>query len=537
MKIKDYLNSWYALGALGAVLMCLPWSLGFSPVSLVAWLPWLYMLRGMSRRGSYWLQFARLLLPMYLWNALTVWWISGATVAGMLGAILAMGSMMAGVLTIVLWGWRMRGQTFALLLLTCIWVWYDYFFHNSEIAWSWLSMGNAWAAMPSLVQWYEYTGVLGGSLWVMLSGVLLFGLVSGVRGRPRRQTVVLGGLLLLLWVVPPVLSRAVAGEAQQLAEENPVEVVIIQPNIDPWKEKFNSLSAMEQVELMVRMADSLVTPQTRLVLCPETAIAEALWEEEMGDNPFVNHIRAFLAKHPGVVWVTGATTFRAYPNGVGRTATARPMERLEGWYYDAYNSALRIDTSQRVGRYIKSKLVVGTEMTPYPEHMQWLNHLSIDLGGIAGSLGTQPYREVFSLPSGLRFAPIICYESVFGEYCHDFIRAGADFLTVITNDAWWGDTPGFREHFSFSQLRCVETRRWMARCGNTGISAIINPLGEVVESTGWWQRRGLRGVVYPLEGETFYVRHGDFIGRIVSWMTVLLLAYLGVQTVVRRRHL
>ncbi len=535
--MKDLLTRWYALGIVGAVLMCLPWSLRLSPVSLVAWLPWLYMLRGMSRAGGYGGHFARLLLPMYLWNALTVWWISGATVAGMVGAILAMGTMMAGVLTIVLWGWRVKGQTFALILLGFIWVWYDYFFHNSEIAWSWLSMGNAWAAMPSQVQWYEYTGILGGSAWVMVSNALLFDAVSRAGDRPRRQTLILGGLLLLLWVVPPVVSRVVASAAEGLPEEEPVEVVIIQPNIDPWKEKFTGLSPMEQVEMMVRMADSLVTPRTQLVICPETAIARAFWEDEVADNRYVAKVRSLVVRHPGLVCVIGGTMMRAYPPGEERSATARPMDGMEGWDYDAYNVALRIDSSPRVDYYIKSKLVVGVEMIPYPEYMKWLNKVSIDLGGMAGSLGTQEERAVFGLPSGQRFAPIICYESVFGEYCNDFISAGADFLTVITNDAWWGDTPGFREHFSFSQLRCIEQRRWMARCGNTGISAIINPLGEVVESTEWWRRCGLRGVVYPLQGETFYVRHGDFIGRIAAWMTLLLLVYLGVQSVVRRRHL
>ena len=124
----------------------------------------------------------------------------------------------------------------------------------------------------------------------------------------------------------------------------------------------------------------------------------------------------------------------------------------------------------------------------------------------------------------------ICYESVYGEFCTDYVKAGAKLLTVITNDAWWGDTPGYRQHLSYASLRAIETRRWIARCGNTGISAIIDPSGRVVSQSSWWEPETLSGKVGLSERQTFFVSHGDFVGRICTLMFLLIL----LGTIVRR---
>jgi apolipoprotein N-acyltransferase len=103
-------------------------------------------------------------------------------------------------------------------------------------------------------------------------------------------------------------------------------------------------------------------------------------------------------------------------------------------------------------------------------------------------------------------------------------------LAVITNDAWWGDTPGYRQHLSYASLRAIETRRWIARCGNTGISAIIDPSGRVVSQSSWWEPETLSGKVGLSERQTFFVSHGDFVGRICTLMFLLIL----LGTIVRR---
>ena len=107
-------------------------------------------------------------------------------------------------------------------------------------------------------------------------------------------------------------------------------------------------------------------------------------------------------------------------------------------------------------------------------------------------------------------------------------------MAVITNDAWWGDTPGYRQHLSYARLRAIELRRDIARCGNTGISAFIDQRGEVLSRTDWWTRGTLAGQVNLNSAETLFVHHGDLVGRVCTLVFLLLAALLLVRLFVRR---
>ena len=160
-------------------------------------------------------------------------------------------------------------------------------------------------------------------------------------------------------------------------------------------------------------------------------------------------------------------------------------------------------------------------MLPYPDKLAFLSELSIDLGGMVGSLGTQSTRSVFSIEGG-GVAPIVCYESVFGEYVAEYVQRGATLLGVITNDGWWGDTPGYRQHYSYSRLRAIETRRYLARAANTGISGFIDPRGKDLATLGWDMRGWLRATLHQRTDVTFSVRYGEYLGRIGSFISILL---------------
>ena len=134
-------------------------------------------------------------------------------------------------------------------------------------------------------------------------------------------------------------------------------------------------------------------------------------------------------------------------------------------------------------------------------------------------------NQIETIPIGCA----VCYESIYGEYYTDYIRKGAEAMTVITNDAWWGNTPGYRQHLSYSSLRAIETRRAIARCANTGISAIISPSGEILEETSWWKKEILKGAI-PLRNDiTFFVSHGDITGRVCTFLFLMLLLALVVR--------
>ncbi|MCD6366402.1 MAG: apolipoprotein N-acyltransferase, partial [Bacteroidales bacterium] len=321
--------------------------------------------------------------------------------------------------------------------------------------------------------------------------------------------------------------------------QNPKNVVIVQPNIDPYHEKFSGMTDEQQLQIFLNLADSLITDSTEFVIGPETAIPGGIWEKEVNNYLTIDRIRKFIKKHPQINIVTGASTFKLYTTPTEVTPTARPYgDDVDNLFYDAFNTAMMLNASNSISFYHKSLLVIGVEKIPYPALFKPLEEFAINLGGTTGSLGTQKERTVFkAFPDKTGIASIICYESIYGEFVSRFVRNGAELIFVITNDGWWENTPGYRQHLSFSCLRAIETRRDIVRSANTGISAIINQRGDILQKTGWWVRTAFRGTVNTNKKITFYVAFGDYIGRIAAFFSILLLLLLITQWVKRHSKL
>jgi apolipoprotein N-acyltransferase len=176
------------------------------------------------------------------------------------------------------------------------------------------------------------------------------------------------------------------------------------------------------------------------------------------------------------------------------------------------------------------------EKMPFARLMKPLEGLAINLGGTVGSLGSDENRSDFERKSdGLKIAPVICYESVFGEYLTEYINNGANLIFVITNDGWWGNSPGYRQHMVFSKLRAIETRRSVARSANTGISAFIDQRGDVFQATKYWVPAVIRQKINANDYLTFYVRYGDYIGRVSGFVTAFLLLFAIASALQKRR--
>ena len=209
--------------------------------------------------------------------------------------------------------------------------------------------------------------------------------------------------------------------------------------------------------------------------------------------------------------------------------TARKFRKVEKWY-DHYNSAIQVDQTDSVQIYHKSKLVLGVETMPFPQLFKPFQDLIFDLGGTTGSLGTQKERIVFqSSSSDVKIAPVICWESVYGEHVGEYIKKGANLIFVLTNDGWWDETPGYIQHFHYSRLRAIETRRSVARSANTGISCFVNQRGDVLKSTEWWVPTSINGTLNTNDTLTFYANYGDYIGRVAAAFSILLLIWTFVK--------
>lgn len=524
MKIKLLL-----LSILSGLLFAISWpAIGnLSFLVFIALIPLLFVEQIISSRTAYFQTDIKVLLYSYLsffvFNLLTTWWIYKASLWGAGMAIICNSLFMAVVFWLFHISKRKIGKREGYIALIIYWLAFEYLHLNWDLSWPWLTFGNVFAIKHQWVQWYEFTGVLGGSFWVLIVNVLLFQLSSLLlSGSPKRKAKILYALAaLILLLVPYIISKKIYANYE--IEGNAAEIVVVQPNIDPYYEKFWGMSESDQIDRLISLSREKLSSKTQFVVMPETAFPMAYWEHEFEFLYGTEAVRKMIADYPQLRVIVGLTTSKLYVEGDELSNTARAFPNGKG-HYDNYNSAIQIDSSKHIPIHHKSKLVLGVEMLPFTKYLPFMKKLSIDLGGSSGSLGYQEVPSVFSSEvSEYTIAPIICYESIYGEYVNQYAQQGAGLYFIITNDGWWGNTPGYLQHFYYSKLRAIESRRGIARSANTGISAFINQKGDVIQQSEWWVQDSMKGILHDNEGITFYNNHGDYIGRTAAFLSPLLL--------------
>jgi len=412
------------------------------------------------------------------------------------------------------------------IALVVFWISFEFFHFHWDIEWPWLNLGNGFANNVKMVQWYEYTGILGGTLWIFIMNIFIFSIYQSIKHKLSFRKILFYGVFIVLFLTIPLTISFISYHSYT-QKSDPVDVVIVQPNIDPYAESYDQRAEINKLNKFLKLANSGTDEQTDLVVGPETVFERYFeWNiDQLEKNFQFNRLYTWLQNYPDVEVIFGASTSKIYHDDESRSATARSSK---GIYYDVFNSAVFIGRDGKGQIYHKSILVSGVEKMPFRKYLGFLNDLVFNLGGTTGSLGRQEEPSNFELDDGNKVAPVICYESVFGEYLNRSVKNGAGLIIVITNDGWWRDTPGYRQHLSFSRLRAIETRRSVVRAANTGISCLINQRGDIVKSAGWNEATSIGGVLNYNYEMTFYMEYGDYIARISLFISVLLLLYLVV---------
>ena len=530
----------WLLSALSALLLSLPWLIPHAGLlALVAFVPLLVadaVAEQCKVRASWLYPFFTFLA----WNAATTFWVWNATAGGAVFAIVANALQMLLIWLLFRLARKKLQGALPYIFLAAMWVAFERRYFDVDFSWPWLTLGGAFARSTRAVQWYEYTGTLGGSLWIWVVNLGVYGLLVAVfdgfwhhwRGIAR-VCAVLG---LTVVVAGPLVGSKLIYDAYEERSEGTVDVVIGQPNFDPYQ-KFQSMTQAQQTEVLLdefgrALPDSLRTPV--LLLAPETFTGDIVLNDPER-SATVRAFRTFLAAHPGTELLFGASTYDIRDTRSAPSILSRPYG--DGWIV-SHNSALMARPEEPLEYCHKSKLVIGVEMTPWPKIFVPLDDWLSRKMGVSGLMGRSVGQDE---PSVLHFGqdriPVgcaVCYESVYPEYCTGYVKAGAKFMTIITNDAWWGDTPGYRQHLSYARLRAIELRRDIARCGNTGISCFIDQRGEILSQTDWWTRGTLAGQVNLNSARTLYVLHGDLVGRVCTLIFLLLAALLLVRVMIRR---
>jgi apolipoprotein N-acyltransferase len=517
---------------LSGVLLWLSWpERGLTPLIFFALVPLLFAEHRFSmlhRRKKGWRLFGNFFLAMLTWNALTTWWIYYATDVGSIVAIAVNSLFMATIWQLFYITKKKQGPAVGNVSLIFYWIAFEYLHLNWEISWPWLTLGNVFSIKPEWVQWYDYTGTLGGSAWIIIVNLFLFQLFKNLWYKDLLLRIRKFNVFLLSFVVsvtiavPLIYSLYIYYNYTETGD--PVNVVVLQPNVDPYHEKFNG-TGKEQLAALLRLASTLVDSTTDYCIGPETALPDGIREETIETDPSVIMIRKAMNRYPRLNMILGLTSFKSYGESEKIPVTARKSSG-GNYYYDVFNTAMLVTNGEGVQLYHKTRLVPGVEKMPYPGIFGFLEKYAIQLGGTSGSLGVQENRTNLFANDRTRIAPAICYESIYGAFMGAYMRDGAEFIAIITNDGWWSNTPGYRQHMNYARLRAIEFRKSIARSANTGISCFINQRGDVVQQTGWWEEDALKGTIRKNNIVTFYARYGDFIGFISAFLSVTMLLYL-----------
>jgi apolipoprotein N-acyltransferase len=433
-----------------------------------------------------------------VWNLIGTYWLMMASLPAGIAAILANSVLMTIPLCLAkFFSEKSKSPILIALLQTSAWVGYELLHHNWDLSWTWLAIGNAWSNWIGIIQYISVTGFLGISFWVVLTSALIYQLLLK-KDRRLLYTTLVAFILFPVWSM--VLFNLNEVETDP---KDKVEVAIIQPNHDSYQDYGGMSGLAEVMDSLMSLTESTITPETELVIWPENAIDGAIFSKSRTANRLSDSARSWNTN-----FIVGTGLFKTYDSTTNELY--RGTVQGSGLPYNYFNATLFVGSDGSISDYEKANLVPMVERIPFVEQLAAIDVFNwVDWGSIAGfGKGRTPdmlETSTFSSPG------LICYDSVYPSWIREFVKQDATFITIITNDGWWGNTSGHLQHFAYARLQAIEFDRWIARSANNGISGIIAPNGKVVTKTDYWVRTGFTTPVYNRYTETLYTRFGNWL--------------------------
>lgn len=466
-----------------------------------------------------------------LWNILSTYWIANSSLVAGIFTIVA-NSLLMTIPFVLSHQTRRVMSRLGYAPLIAYWLVFEYLHYNWELNYPWLTLGNSFAQIPAFVQWYEYTGVLGGSLWILLSNVLMFQLIKLFISKKnyRGEFIRLSALIL----IPIGLSLFWYFRFEEQGET--IEVVVVQPNYEPHYVE-PEVSEGSKLEYCLELATREVTAATNYLIFPEATFG-FVETHQMSEYATFQRLREWMKQYPKLHIISGVNAYHIFqenemPSDAARTDTTQDGSIIR---YEMLNAAIQLSpNSQQIQLHKKSRLVPGPESFPFKRFLYFLTPLLEQFGGTTAGVGIEPEPVVFDNETA-QIAPLICYESAFGEYVTFFARRGAEAIVIMTNDGWWDNTAGHRQHLYFASLRAIENRRSIARAANTGVSAFINQRGDILQSSAYESPAVIKETITLNQAPTFYMRWGDMIGRLSLFAAAIFILNTLVRSIVRKEE-
>ncbi len=360
---------------------------------------------------------------------------------------------------------------------------------------SWGTLGYSQLPFHLLIQIAAITGVYGISFIIVMINVSLIEVLMSTTEKIKSSFAYLGVALIILFEILGGGFIALSSSARSKDTGNKTQanfhLVLVQGNISQ-EEKWDPSKEDYIKDIYYNLAKKAGNYEPYLVIFPESATPSFL----LRDISYLNKLRS-LAKKFNYYLVVGSLHL---------DSSSRQ-----------FNSAILISPEGKVlKKYDKLHLVLFGEHVPF-QFIGDIFRRFEKLSWVGESITPGNDYTVFSTSAG-RFSTVICFESADPGLCRQMARRGAQLLTVITNDAWFGKSAAASQHLQISAFRAIENNIYLAQVANTGISAIVSPQGQILKKTSLFKRQLLRGNISFRKPNTLYLKWGD----IFSYLCLLL---------------
>ncbi|MFZ7111062.1 MAG: apolipoprotein N-acyltransferase [Desulfatiglandales bacterium] len=377
-----------------------------------------------------------------------------------------------------------RGSRFGLFLIACGWVGLEYMRANVLTGFPWCLLGYSQYRMLTLIQMADLMGVYGLSFLIIFANALIYALLFdrtfSAKGFLKWEAVCTGLLLAFALIYG---HQRISGLENPDKTRPSFTAAIVQGNVDQsvkWHPQYQQ-KTIEDYERLTLKASAF---HPALVVWPETAVPFFFQDGSEYTERVIQIVRKI---HAELIFGSPAYTRE---NGAIR------------YHNRAYSLS---STGEISGFYDKTHLVPFGEYVPMSRFFPFVHRLVPAAGDFASGDKNTPLKL-----SRFTAGTLICFEIIFPELARAQTNAGADLLINLTNDAWFGMTSAPFQHLSMAVFRAVENRRFLIRSANTGFSAFVSPLGEIIQQGSLFQEEVLLQDVRPLDGSPgFYTRHGD----------------------------
>ena len=361
-----------------------------------------------------------------------------------------------------------------------LWMCLEYVKSKAFTGFPWENLGYSQFNNLFLIQIADVIGVFGLSFLIVLLNTTFYSFMTG----KFKRSFTLAAIVFLLWAGIYFYGvQRIAQINELLKDAQGMEVSLVQGNINQ-SIKWNRNYQQETINIYEELSLSRPPEAGGLIVWPETAVPFHFQD----DSDLQRHVKDIPRKTQN--WFVFGST--SYQDRRGDT--------------DFYNSAFLLSPLGDIqGKYDKVHLVPYGEYVPMRTVFPFVNKLAEGIGDFGEGKG------FFPLKMGTRkIGVMICYEGILSEAARMYKNAGAELLVNITNDAWFGSTSAPYQHLSMTIFRAVETRLYLVRAANTGISAIVHPTGKILTKTGIFHKDMIRGEIKYIQLPTVYAKFGDW---------------------------